>query len=85
MKLDPRSDDERFDARMVLLESRLTKEYGDRIGVDNHYIKELVHDACREFADARLRDFVPILVERAVRRKLARESLVRAHTTEDAR
>jgi hypothetical protein len=69
---------------MLLLESSLIKQYGDGIAVNDCCIRTAIRDACHEFADARLRDFLPILVERNVRRKLAQRSTVCAHASDNA-
>jgi hypothetical protein len=39
--------------------------------VPHTLVRELVHDAYRSFADARIRDFIPLLVQRIVRDRLA--------------
>jgi hypothetical protein len=62
-------DDDAVRLRLAYLEGRLTEEYGGDPDAD-----ALVHDqfalACDRFARARVRRYVPILVERMVRRRL---------------
>lgn len=58
-----------LDGQLSELEERLVGEYRS---VDAEVVRRHVHDEREQFADARVHVFVPILVERAVRARLAK-------------
>ena len=62
---------EQLDAQFTQLEDRLT---GDHPDLGRGVVHELVEHERSRFAGAQVRAFVPILVERAVRRGLAESS-----------
>ena len=53
-------------------EGRLVEHYAPRHHVSEDHVRETFDKITQRFADARVRTFVPILVERAVRRELER-------------
>jgi|GEM_PF-6283690 len=62
---------EHIAAQLDEVETRLVDEYR---AVGEETVRRHVHDERRHFADAKVQVFVPILVERAVRDRLARAS-----------
>jgi hypothetical protein len=58
----PRSD------HLAATEAALTERFPH---VPHPLVRELVHDAYRSFADARIHDFIPLLVQRIVCDRLA--------------
>jgi hypothetical protein len=60
---------EQIEAQLDEVESRLVDEYGS---VGEETVRRHVRAERRRFADAKVQVFVPILVERAVRERLAR-------------
>ena len=51
-------------------EARLMEEYVGRSGVPAERVEQVISSVRARFADARIRSFLPILVERAARREL---------------
>ncbi|HEY0639412.1 MAG TPA: hypothetical protein VGD67_17330 [Pseudonocardiaceae bacterium] len=59
---------DQVDVQLDRLQERLVGEY---VALDADTVRRHVHDEAGRFAGARVRVFVPILVERAVRARLA--------------
>jgi hypothetical protein len=53
-------------------EGRLVEQYAGRNGINEDRVRRTFGQVRQRFAEARMRTFVPILVERAVRRELDR-------------
>jgi hypothetical protein len=62
------SSTEQLGAQLDQVADRLVDEY---TGIDEGTVRERVTEESRQFADAKVHVFVPILVERAVREKLS--------------
>lgn len=70
MTISPGKHERQIETQLNDLEARLRHEYGDRPGGGDKVHDVLV--ALRDrYADARIRTFLPILIERAARTKLA--------------
>ena len=63
-------EERQVEQQLVDLESRLVAQYGDQ-GVNEGRVRAIVEQVRDRFANARIRTFVPILVERAARQELA--------------
>lgn len=59
------------DAQLDQLETRLVDELTAERDLDADTVRRVVHDEREQYADASVHVFVPILVERGVRQKLA--------------
>jgi hypothetical protein len=51
-------------------EARLLQQYAGRVGVPAERVTQVISSVRERFADARIRSFLPILIERAARREL---------------
>jgi hypothetical protein len=51
-------------------EARLMADYAERAGMAAERVEQVISSVRARFADARIRSFLPILVERAARREL---------------
>jgi hypothetical protein len=51
-------------------EARLLEHYAGRVGVPAERVTQVISSVRERFADARIRSFLPILIERAARREL---------------
>ena len=58
---------QREESALRLVVQRLTDAYSGRYGEE--LVQQAVYDAYRKFDAVRLRDFVPLLIERRVRRQ----------------
>lgn len=67
--VDELGTDAQLQTQLRQVEERLVGEFGS---LDADTVRRHVNDEREQFADARVQVFVPILVERAVRAKLAR-------------
>jgi len=63
-------EERQVEQQLADLESRLVAQYADQ-GVNEGRVRAIVEQVRSRFANARVRTFVPILVERAARRELA--------------
>ncbi|HWN31097.1 MAG TPA: hypothetical protein VNP03_00050 [Pseudonocardia sp.] len=63
-------EERQVEQQLADLEARLVAQYADR-GVNEGRVRAIVEQLRSQFADARIRTFVPILVERAARQALA--------------
>lgn len=64
------SQSDHIETQLNEVENKLVNEY--KSSVDENIVRGYVQDERRAFADAKVQVFVPILIERAVREKLAR-------------
>ena len=62
-------EERQIEQQLVDLESRLVAQYGGQ-GVNEGRVRAIVEQVRSRFANARIRTFVPILVERAARQEL---------------
>jgi hypothetical protein len=60
--------------QVARIADRLTAEYGDSVGPN--VVRELVDQAYSPFRQARVTQFVPVLVDRSVRQRLRRDLAV---------
>lgn len=58
-----------LDVQLRHVEQRLVRELAPEVG--EALVVECVHESAREFEDARVHHFVPILVERLARQRIA--------------
>jgi hypothetical protein len=63
-------EERQVEQQLADVEARLVAQYVDR-GVNEGRVRAIVEQLRSRFADARVRTFVPILIERAARRELA--------------
>jgi hypothetical protein len=63
-------EERQVEQQLADLESRLVAQYADQ-GVNEGRVRAIVEQVRSRFANARVRTFVPILVERAARQELA--------------
>lgn len=63
-------EERQVEQQLADLESRLVAQYADQ-GVNEGRVRAIVEQVRSRFVDARVRTFVPILVERAARQELA--------------
>lgn len=61
-----------MEKQLVAITDRLTQDYGDRVGEDT--VRLLVAENVRELLEARITQFVPVLVDKAVRERLGKGS-----------
>jgi hypothetical protein len=59
-----------FDQQLADVESRLRDQYAKRGGADEGQVKLALGRVAARFTNARVRNFLPILIERGVRREL---------------
>jgi hypothetical protein len=59
------------DTELQDVKERLTSEYTGTANLSEESVHRVVDDAAAKFADASVRNFVPILVERAARAQLS--------------
>jgi hypothetical protein len=67
--VDTIASSDQFEAQLQAVETRLINEFGS---LDEDTVRRHVRDQLQYFAEAKVQVFVPILIERAVRDKLAR-------------
>jgi hypothetical protein len=63
-------EERQVEQQLADLESRLVAQYADQ-GVNEGRVRAIVEQVRSRFTNARVRTFVPILVERAARQELA--------------
>jgi hypothetical protein len=63
-------EERQVEQQLADLESRLVAQYADR-GINEGRVRAIVEQVRSRFVNARVRTFVPILVERAARQELA--------------
>jgi hypothetical protein len=63
-------EERQVEQQLADLESRLVAQYADQ-GVNEGRVRAIVEQVRSRFVNARVRTFVPILVERAARQELA--------------
>ncbi|HEX4250138.1 MAG TPA: hypothetical protein VH008_31360 [Pseudonocardia sp.] len=63
-------EERQVEQQLADVETRLVAHYADQ-GVNEGRVRAIVEQVRSRFADARIRTFVPILVERAARQELA--------------
>lgn len=70
MFTSPDQQERQVETQLNDLEARLRREYADRQGGDDK-VRDVLAALRDRFADARIKTFLPILIERAARRELA--------------
>ena len=62
-------EDQKIAQHLASAEGRLVDHYAGNSAITEDHVRQTFGVVTQRFADARVRDFVPILVERAVRRE----------------
>lgn len=70
MFTSPDQQERQVETQLNDLEALLRREYADRQGGDDK-VRDVLAALRDRFADARIKTFLPILIERAARRELA--------------